>query len=54
MKNQIRNSIKNIPIPNLNNNKLSNQIMNKNAVLKQKIINPVIKDKKDKDNCSIF
>ena len=54
LKNQIRNSIKNIPIPNLNNNKLSNQIMNKNAVLKQKIINPVIKDKKDKDNCSIF
>ena len=54
LKNQIRNSIKNIPIPNLNINKLSNQIVNKNVVLKQKIINPVIKDKKDKDNCSIF
>ena len=53
-KNQIRNSIKNIPIPNLNINKLSNQIVNKNVVLKQKIINPVIKEKKDKDNCSIF
>ena len=53
-KNQIRNSIKNIPIPNLNNNKLSNQIVNKNVVLKQKIVNPINKEKKDNDNCSIF
>ena len=56
-KENIRNSIRNIPIPNITINKLSNQNLNKkifkNPPLKQKLINSIINEKKN-DNCEIF